>query len=528
MFIYDSPFPRLNSKVRYKTALERAGFEVNYPNEPTAGAKYARRYASDSPARQFSGSLDKHSLESPRRHENRYLPLESAHSEGSPAKSALPDPIEQLHNDYETVDLSDPEPTSMPETPAAATLVFSPAIDPPLSFEALEPLKDDRVEEYVGHLDNKIHSADPDDHQALGVSHTKTDINHSLLVEEKGPETNNSQGSVREVNVMGANTMDDDIAHELEPHVMLEEMTEMQNILPSESSTTQLSTEYEAVERPDIIIDDNSNLVDHTREEEELDFSTPSGADSGQVNTPTNDELQKMLSELATFSDKKQRELELQQDRSIDSSHYKKSSAYIAEAPDLEPQGLGIISESKPSVIDNEIQKYPAGEGPCRQCGLEIRADQKRVYVKKNDELSGQWHRECFLCTNCDITFDKYTPCYIKDDHPYCKQHYHQVNDSLCHVCKLGIEGECLENNMKQKFHTECLTCVFCHNVIEEEYFIINGKLALCAHHDLDKLLAVDGFIDSLSLRPEGDEPKPLSRTHTVAKRLTRRISIAL
>ena len=31
--MYNSPFPKLNPKVRYKTALERAGFEVKHPQQ---------------------------------------------------------------------------------------------------------------------------------------------------------------------------------------------------------------------------------------------------------------------------------------------------------------------------------------------------------------------------------------------------------------------------------------------------------------------------------------------------------------
>lgn len=68
--------------------------------------------------------------------------------------------------------------------------------------------------------------------------------------------------------------------------------------------------------------------------------------------------------------------------------------------------------------------KYPPGEGPCRACGLEVTG--KRMFSKKENELSGQWHRECFKCIECGIKFNKHVPCYILGDEPYCQKHYHE------------------------------------------------------------------------------------------------------
>nr|CAI6608132.1 AIF_HP1_G0030830.mRNA.1.CDS.1 [Saccharomyces cerevisiae] len=65
--------------------------------------------------------------------------------------------------------------------------------------------------------------------------------------------------------------------------------------------------------------------------------------------------------------------------------------------------------------------KYPPGEGPCRACGLEVTG--KRMFSKKENELSGQWHRECFKCIECGIKFNKHVPCYILGDEPYCQKH---------------------------------------------------------------------------------------------------------
>jgi hypothetical protein len=118
--------------------------------------------------------------------------------------------------------------------------------------------------------------------------------------------------------------------------------------------------------------------------------------------------------------------------------------------------------------------KYPAGEGPCRKCGLEI--ETKPIY-SKSGELSGQWHRSCFTCTLCDIKFNKNTNCFVLKDEPYCEYHFHLQNNSLCQICELGIVGECLENDATGRFHLACFKCTNCCKGIINDYVSINGKI---------------------------------------------------
>lgn len=121
-----------------------------------------------------------------------------------------------------------------------------------------------------------------------------------------------------------------------------------------------------------------------------------------------------------------------------------------------------------------EIPKYPPGEGPCRKCGLEI--ERKPIY-SKSGELSGQWHRECFTCTSCDLRFNKNTNCFVLKDLPYCEYHYHLTNNSLCKVCGSGIVGKCLENDAQDRYHVDCLKCTKCGDFIKSDYLSINGKV---------------------------------------------------
>lgn len=157
--------------------------------------------------------------------------------------------------------------------------------------------------------------------------------------------------------------------------------------------------------------------------------------------------------------------------------------------------------------------KYPPGEGPCRRCKLEITG--KRIYSKKNNELSGQWHRECFQCTKCSTTFSKTVPCYILNDQIYCQEHYHEENNSICRVCRKFIEGECLENDKIERFHMHCLTCVLCKKIITNDYYIFNGEIPLCVEHDIEQLLNEGLMDDALASNTEVDAKNTLSRRRT-------------
>lgn len=145
------------------------------------------------------------------------------------------------------------------------------------------------------------------------------------------------------------------------------------------------------------------------------------------------------------------------------------------------------VAHSEKQVVQERSHKYPPGEGPCRLCGLEV--TQKPIFSKKDNELSGQWHRNCFRCLKCNIRFSKQTPCYIFDDEPYCQQHYHEKNNSICKICNGFIEGECLENDRNERFHVNCLTCFLCKTVISNDYFIYNEEFPLCGHHDVESLM---------------------------------------
>jgi hypothetical protein len=169
--------------------------------------------------------------------------------------------------------------------------------------------------------------------------------------------------------------------------------------------------------------------------------------------------------------------------------------------------------------------KYPSGSGPCRACNQLIspagKGPKKAVY-SKTGELTGQWHRECFTCAHeeCTVQFNKSVQCYVLDDEAYCSHHYHMLNHTLCELCCLGIEGECIENELLQKWHLHCLRCLKCNNVINSDYYLINDGI-YCDHDAINIISGQDVYNDG-----NGNTRNGLTTNDKVEKRRTRLMHI--
>lgn len=156
-----------------------------------------------------------------------------------------------------------------------------------------------------------------------------------------------------------------------------------------------------------------------------------------------------------------------------------------------------VVGMDVPSFrISTTGSTHPAGEGPCRVCNEEIdphaRGLQKSIYSRRGD-MSGQWHRRCFSCAyvGCDVKFSKHVTCYVLLDNVFCHNHYHFLNGTRCQSCNLGIEGECIENELKQKWHVSCLKCTKCHSPIQSDYFLINNKI-FCNHDAVGEIQTME------------------------------------
>lgn len=169
--------------------------------------------------------------------------------------------------------------------------------------------------------------------------------------------------------------------------------------------------------------------------------------------------------------------------------------------------------------------KYPSGSGPCRSCKQKISPEgkgPKKAVYSKTGELTGQWHRECFKCSNseCDISFNKSVQCYVLDDEAYCNHHYHILNHSLCEMCQVGIEGECIENEVEQKWHLHCLRCFKCNNTINSDYYLINDAI-YCDHDAINIISGQASYNDAY-----GNSRNGLTTNDKVEKRRTRLMHI--
>ncbi|EAW11733.1 LIM domain-containing protein [Aspergillus clavatus NRRL 1] len=133
------------------------------------------------------------------------------------------------------------------------------------------------------------------------------------------------------------------------------------------------------------------------------------------------------------------------------------------------------------SATEPPVRPPPRSKGRCRGCGETIIG---KSVSSKDGRLTGRYHRDCFVCCHCRSPFET-ADFYVLNDRPYCAQHYHELNGSLCSGCNKGIEGQYLETDERtgrgpgdcQKFHPECLTCRTCRIPLKGEYFEWNGRV---------------------------------------------------
>ncbi|KAL4782199.1 hypothetical protein BJX76DRAFT_298692 [Aspergillus varians] len=152
----------------------------------------------------------------------------------------------------------------------------------------------------------------------------------------------------------------------------------------------------------------------------------------------------------------------------------------IPEIPQKQPD---FMEERKP-LARSATEPTPRPQqskprGPCRGCGEIIMG---KSISSADGRLTGRYHRGCFVCYQCRSAFET-NDFYVLNDRPYCAQHYHENNGSICAGCHSGIEGRYLETNERtgpgpadrQKFHVDCLRCRTCNVDLHGEYFEWNG-----------------------------------------------------
>lgn len=113
----------------------------------------------------------------------------------------------------------------------------------------------------------------------------------------------------------------------------------------------------------------------------------------------------------------------------------------------------------------------PPSRGDCRACGIAITG---KSISSADGRLTGKYHKACFVCTTCSEPFSS-SVFYVLDDKPYCGQHYHKLNGSLCGSCGCGIEGQYVEDEARVKYHVGCFRCLDCNVSLSDGYFEVDG-----------------------------------------------------
>ncbi|KAI1424130.1 hypothetical protein F5Y12DRAFT_472447 [Xylaria sp. FL1777] len=124
------------------------------------------------------------------------------------------------------------------------------------------------------------------------------------------------------------------------------------------------------------------------------------------------------------------------------------------------------------SSHNRQPSRNPRPRGNCKACQEPITG---KSVSSADGRLTGRYHKACFVCATCKEPFSSAT-FYVHSDQPYCEQHYHKLNGSLCGSCHRGIEGQYLEDEVPQKYHPGCFRCGDCGVVLRDGYFDVNGR----------------------------------------------------
>ncbi|KAG0278632.1 hypothetical protein BGZ95_003536 [Linnemannia exigua] len=108
----------------------------------------------------------------------------------------------------------------------------------------------------------------------------------------------------------------------------------------------------------------------------------------------------------------------------------------------------------------------------CRGCNKPV---EKEAVSAQDGKLKGKWHTACFGCHTCHRPFpDK--SFYVFGDAPYCRRHYHKMNNSLCKTCDEPIEGPCAQTVEGWRFHPHCFSCAECRTPLTDIYYNFENK----------------------------------------------------
>ena len=138
--------------------------------------------------------------------------------------------------------------------------------------------------------------------------------------------------------------------------------------------------------------------------------------------------------------------------------------------------------------------------GDCKACGQPIKG---KCVSSADGRLTGKYHKPCFVCATCSEPFTS-AEFYVLNDKPYCEQHYHMLNGSLCGGCGRGIEGQYVEDEASWKYHVGCFCCLDCGRSLSDGYFEVDGR-AFCEQDAMNRVNSAPAWNGPGSYPPPHD-----------------------
>jgi hypothetical protein len=180
------------------------------------------------------------------------------------------------------------------------------------------------------------------------------------------------------------------------------------------------------------------------------------------------------------------------QDSQISNTQPKHEQSFTSEQEQIEalkrqPPPVPPLPDLRSNTITPPPRPSSSGgqrKRRCRGCNEFITG---KSVSSADGRLTGRYHKSCLVCHTCGSAFLT-ADFYVLNDHPYCSQHYHELNCSLCFSCNHGIEGQYLETDEwvpqsnrsrrhRQKFHPDCFRCRTCRIVLGGDYFEWYGEV---------------------------------------------------
>ena len=92
----------------------------------------------------------------------------------------------------------------------------------------------------------------------------------------------------------------------------------------------------------------------------------------------------------------------------------------------------------------------------CEICSKPVVGDSVKIDTKT-------LHADCFKCHTCQVSLLSQRALSLKGV-PYCFDHFHLANKSICGKCTKPVEGAAV-NAFGKLFHPNCFSCtVSCHH----------------------------------------------------------------